>query len=175
MCGIRIVCKSSNILLLTFPSSINLFSGHSFYERVKEWHKWGRGLGIMKEERMRRDLYAQWLARVRGVGLVHRGRIVLYRYFPSHRWGSSLTVCARWTVRSSPHQHERTFSGARVCRVTFKHLPQPLRSHIWSFGTLGIFLKFSKKKIKNLKMPPRGLLGVSEFVGGLISPFLWWE
>ena len=29
-----------------------------------------------------------------------------------------------------PHQHERKFSGARVCRVTFKHLPQPLRSHI---------------------------------------------
>jgi hypothetical protein len=29
-----------------------------------------------------------------------------------------------------PHQHERKFAGARVCRVTFKHLPQPLRSHI---------------------------------------------
>ena len=50
--------------------------------------------------------------------------------FRSRRWGSSLTVCARWTVRSYPHQHERKFSGAHVCRVTFKHLPQPLRSHI---------------------------------------------
>ena len=29
-----------------------------------------------------------------------------------------------------PHQHERKFSGAHVCRVTFKRLPQPLRSHI---------------------------------------------
>ena len=28
-----------------------------------------------------------------------------------------------------------------VCRVTFKHLPQPLRSHIQSFGTLGQLLK----------------------------------
>ena len=31
--------------------------------------------------------------------------------------------------------------GAHVCRVTFKHLPQPLRSHIQSFGTLGQLLK----------------------------------
>ena len=30
---------------------------------------------------------------------------------------------------------------ARVCRVTFKQLPQPLRSHIQSFGTLGQLLK----------------------------------
>ena len=45
--------------------------------------------------------------------------------FRSRRWGSSLPVCARLTVCSSPH------------RVTFKHLPQHLRSHIWSFGTLG--------------------------------------
>ena len=33
-----------------------------------------RGLERMEEERMRRDREAQWLARVRGVGLVHRGR-----------------------------------------------------------------------------------------------------
>jgi hypothetical protein len=33
-----------------------------------------RGLEGMEEERMRRDREAQWLARVRGVGLVHRGR-----------------------------------------------------------------------------------------------------
>ena len=39
----------------------------------------------------------------------------------------------------------RKFFGACVCRVTFKHLPQPLRSHIQSFGTLGQLLKFSKK------------------------------
>ena len=40
-------------------------------------------------------------------------------------------------------------SGTRVCRVTYKHLPQPLRIHIQSFGTLGQILKFSKKN--NLK------------------------
>ena len=41
----------------------------------------------------------------------------------------------------SPHQHERKFFGACVCRVTFKHLLQPLRSHIRSFGTLGQLFK----------------------------------
>jgi hypothetical protein len=33
--------------------------------------------------------------------------------------------------------HQRKFSGTLVCRVTFKHLPQPLRS----FGTLGQLFK----------------------------------
>ena len=65
----------------------------------------------------------------------------MMKNFRSRRWGSSLTICARLTVRSSPHQQERKFSGARVCRVTFKHLPQPLRSHTQSFGTLGQLLK----------------------------------
>ena len=32
-------------------------------------------------------------------------------------------------------------SGAHVCRITFKHLPQPLRSHIQSFITLGQLFK----------------------------------
>jgi hypothetical protein len=45
-----------------------------------------------------------------------------YENFRSRRWGSSLTVCARLLVRSSPHRQERKFSAARVCRVTFKHL-----------------------------------------------------
>jgi hypothetical protein len=40
----------------------------------------------------------------------------------SRRWGSSLTICARLTVRSYPHQHEQKFSGAHVCRVTLKPL-----------------------------------------------------
>ena len=74
--------------------------------------------------------------------------VLLYN-FRSRRWGSSLTVCARLTVRSSPHRHERKFSGAHVCRVTFKHLPQPLRSHIRSFGTIGQLFKippFSAQK-----------------------------
>ena len=46
-----------------------------------------------------------------------------------------------WRVRLSPHRHEQKFSGAHVRRVTFKHLPQPLRSYIRSFGTLGQLFK----------------------------------
>ena len=40
----------------------------------------------------------------------------------------------------------RTFDGSdkHVRKITFKHLPQPLRSHIRSFGTLGQLLKFKK-------------------------------
>jgi hypothetical protein len=48
-----------------------------------------------------------------------------------------------------PHRHERKFSDARVCRVIFKHLPQPLQSHSLSFGTLGQLFKippFSAQK-----------------------------
>ena len=37
---------------------------------------------------------------------------------------------------------------------SFKHFPQPLRSHIQSFGTIGQLLRFSTTK--KLKMPPRG-------------------
>jgi hypothetical protein len=44
--------------------------------------------------------------------------------FVSRRWGSS-----------------RKFAGVRVCRVTFKQLPQPLKSHILSFGNLGQLFK----------------------------------
>ena len=32
-------------------------------------------------------------------------------------------------------------SAQSPIKVTFKHLPQPLRSHIQSFGTLGQLLK----------------------------------
>ena len=46
--------------------------------------------------------------------------------------GPRSRVCARETLRSAPHLNERKFSGAHVCRVTFKHLLQPLRSHIRS-------------------------------------------
>ena len=33
------------------------------------------------------------------------------------------------------------FFSARVCKVTFKHLPQHLRRHMQSSGTLGQLLK----------------------------------
>ena len=61
--------------------------------------------------------------------------------FRSRRWGSLLTVCTGLIVCSSPHQHERKFFGPRICIVTIKHLPQPIRSHTESFGTLGNILK----------------------------------
>jgi hypothetical protein len=50
--------------------------------------------------------------------------------------GPRFRVCARQTLRSAPQQHEQKFSSAHVCKVTLKHLPQPL-GHIRSFGTLG--------------------------------------
>ena len=60
------------------------------------------------------------------------------------------TVCARLTVRSAPHRHERKFFGAHVCRVTFKHLPQHLRIHVLSFGTLGQLFKILYRKVKSI-------------------------
>ena len=86
--------------------------------------------------------------------------------------GPRSRVCARLTVRSSPHRHERKLSGTRVCRVTFKHLPQPLKSNIRSFGTLGRILKFSIfffKKPKNVPQGARG--GLRIFLGVNISFF----
>ena len=69
--------------------------------------------------------------------------------------GPRSRVCTHETLPSAPHRHYQTFSGTCVCRVTFKHLPQPLRSHIQSFGTLGQLLKFSKvslsRQIRQLK------------------------
>ena len=50
--------------------------------------------------------------------------------------GPRSRVRARGTLRSAPHRHLRKFSGTHFCRVTFKHLPQPLRSHNRSFRTL---------------------------------------
>ena len=44
--------------------------------------------------------------------------------------GPRSRVRARGTLRSAPHQHERKFSTTCDCRIIFKHLPQPLRSHI---------------------------------------------
>jgi hypothetical protein len=60
--------------------------------------------------------------------------------------------------------------GAHVCRITFKHLPQPIRSHIKSFGIIGQLLKFSKKK---LKMPPQGARGGLRIFLGVNISFFW--
>jgi hypothetical protein len=51
-----------------------------------------------------------------------------------------------------PHQHERITFATSVSKVTFNHLPQPLRSHIRSFGTLGQLLKrFTRTNLKKNK------------------------
>jgi hypothetical protein len=58
--------------------------------------------------------------------------ILVHKISASADGGPRSRVCAPETLCSAPHRHLRKFSGTRVCRVTFKHLPQPLRSHIRS-------------------------------------------
>ena len=63
--------------------------------------------------------------------------------------------------------HLHSLDQSCVCRVTFKHFPQPLRSHIRSFGNLGQLLKFYKKNFKkHLKTPPGGQGGSPKLLGG---------
>ena len=49
----------------------------------------------------------------------------------------------RGLLTLAPHQHQRKFFTACVCKVAFKHLPQPIRS----FGTLGQLLNIPPLKI----------------------------
>ena len=69
-----------------------------------------------------------------------------YTKFHSRRWGPLLPClhCTRATLRSAPHRHEMKFFGTRVCKVIFKHLPQPLRRHMQSFRTLRQLLAITK-------------------------------
>ena len=48
--------------------------------------------------------------------------------------------------------------------------PTPQKSYL-KFRNPRTNFEIFKKKLKNLKTPPRGPGGVSEFFGGLISPF----
>jgi hypothetical protein len=66
-----------------------------------------------------------------------------------------------WQVRLPPHRHVWTFSGAHVCRVSFKHLPQLLRSHIRSFRTLWQLFKIPPCPPKYVKV--LGVGGVPNF------------
>ena len=50
--------------------------------------------------------------------------------------GVLVPVSARATLHSAPHQNQPESFSAHVCKVTVKHLPQPLRSHTQGFGTL---------------------------------------
>ena len=90
------------------------------------------------------------------------------RKFHSRCWGSSLTVCARLTICLSLHRHERKYSGAHVCRVTFKHLPQAHRNHIRSFGALGQLFKIPPLSAQ--KCHSAGGRGVPEFFVCVRSP-----
>ena len=72
------------------------------------------------------------------------------------------------TLRTAPHQHEWKLLGAHVCKVTFKHLLQPLRCLNRSFGTLGQLLKIpplsaqgAYAKFRNPKTTPSGVLGTA--------------
>ena len=56
-------------------------------------------------------------------------------------------------------------NGQEGWKESQKHLPQPLRIHIKSFGTLGQLMKFKKKNVKKPKnAPPQG--GSPNFFGG---------
>ena len=63
---------------------------------------------------------------------------------PHVHGGLSGGSCVRRPGSEDPHQHEWILSTTHVCRITFKHLPQLLRTHIQSFRK---FQKFQKKKI----------------------------
>jgi hypothetical protein len=64
--------------------------------------------------------------------------------YSAHADGDSCSrVCARVTLRSAPHQHERKFVGACVRKVILKHLPQPIRRHMQSFRTLRQLLEIT--------------------------------
>jgi hypothetical protein len=81
--------------------------------------------------------------------------------------GPRSRVCARETLCSTPHRRERKFSGAPICRVTFKHLPQLLRTRIQRVRTLRQLLIFL-----NLKNTPSGPGGITQILSGVNIAFL---
>ena len=82
--------------------------------------------------------------------------------------GPHSRVCSRDTPAQPPHQHERKFSGACLCRIALNHLPQLLRTHFKSFRK---FPKFQKKNLQNLKTPPSGARGGPQYIWGVSIPF----
>ena len=65
-------------------------------------------------------------------------------------WVLALHQCTLEGVARSPI-NIRTFFDAHVCLVAFKHRPQPLRSHIQRFGTLGQLFKIPPLSTQNLQ------------------------
>jgi hypothetical protein len=77
---------------------------------------------------------------------------------------SSITLEKKLGLAKSSKKLMSSAHGARVCRVSYKHLPQPLRSHILNFGILGQLFKippFSPKKSYSA-----GVGGVPDFFWG---------
>ena len=56
--------------------------------------------------------------------------------FCSRWWGSLFLGLHTLTICLTPHWHERKLFVTCVSKVTFNHIPQPVISHIQSFGTL---------------------------------------
>jgi hypothetical protein len=80
--------------------------------------------------------------------------------FRSCRCGSSLTVCARLTVRSFPHQKKRTFFGAYVCRVTLNTSPKPSEVISDVLEPLDTFSKYQKSHSAGGRWGPQIFWGV---------------
>ena len=83
---------------------------------------------------------------------------------------SSPSANAGWR-RSSPKCHKWKFVSALVCKVAFKHFPQPLRSHPRIFGTLGQLLKIPTFVNPNIAECEGKMASLIFFIGVLI--FLW--
>jgi hypothetical protein len=83
-------------------------------------------------------------------------------------------TCYNAPSATPPGQRTQGEGGAHVCKVTFNHLPKPIRRHMQSFGTLSHLLKIpplSAQKAHSAggRGGPRNI-----FLGGiLIFLFLW--
>jgi hypothetical protein len=88
--------------------------------------------------------------------------------FPQVLMGVLAHVSAHTRPYTRPPINTSGNFPAHLSAESHSNLPQPLRSHIRSFGTLRQLLKFSKYK---LKMPPRGPGGVSKNCWGVNISF----
>ena len=62
---------------------------------------------------------------------------------PLAQWGSSLPGLRKCDPPLSPPTRPAEICNACVCKVNFKHLPQPLQSHTQNFRTLGQLVKIT--------------------------------
>ena len=83
-----------------------------------------------------------------GVGTAQHQPVFTQMFTPEEEGENAAThggphsrVCARLTLCSAPQTTPGKISGTGVCKVTFKHLPKPKRSHSQSFGTVGQLFK----------------------------------